>query len=493
MTFFAKSKGLLARSKQVSTCFEQQLKPYKKSLQLNSNQDSVVGWGFKSHTLKLKEQVADKHKFIHLEDGFIGYIGHPAKNGQNVSLIADKLGMYYQSQQPSDLDVSISNSLTGEQIVRVRKLIEQIQQHGITKYNCYSHIGDNKTYPKSLDKLKGQSFVLLVDQVAGDQSVIGAQATEHDFLLMIDEAKARYPESAIVVRTHPDTQFGKKTGVLANLIASGAITNVDVCNEICHPHSLIRHAKAIFTVSSQMGFEGLILGKKVHCFGLPFYAGWGLTIDSKQCCRRSDITNKAPVTLEQLVYAALIDYPRYCNPVSQRRCEIEEIVELLKYQQHPRTQWNTLYLVGFSFWKRSFMAVFCQHLAKKPIFTNKNPYKLAKTLTKNEQMLVWGNKFPTLINVLRVEDGFIRSSGLGSNLCKPSSLCIDSLGMYFNAQRLSQLETSLMGSNLTQEQYLDAVELLTLLKQQKVSKYNLSSVAHYQKPNTQKKVLLVVG
>jgi capsular polysaccharide export protein len=35
-----------------------------------------------------------------------------------------------------------------------------------------------------------------------------------------------------------------------------------------------------------MGFEALLLGKAVHCFGMPFYAGWGLTHDSKTCPRR---------------------------------------------------------------------------------------------------------------------------------------------------------------------------------------------------------------
>ena len=29
-----------------------------------------------------------------------------------------------------------------------------------------------------------------------------------------------------------------------------------------------------------MGFEALMLGKKVHCFGVSWYSGWGLTNDS---------------------------------------------------------------------------------------------------------------------------------------------------------------------------------------------------------------------
>lgn len=74
----------------------------------------------------------------------------------------------------------------------------------------------------------------------------------------------------------------------------------------CHPHALLNEVEAVYTVSSQMGFEALLLGKAVWCFGMPFYAGWGLTHDSKSCPRR-----QAQVSLPQLVAAALILYPRY--------------------------------------------------------------------------------------------------------------------------------------------------------------------------------------
>lgn len=43
----------------------------------------------------------------------------------------------------------------------------------------------------------------------------------------------------------------------------------------CAPLSLLAGADVVYTVTSQMGFEALMLGKEVHCFGMPFYAGWG--------------------------------------------------------------------------------------------------------------------------------------------------------------------------------------------------------------------------
>ena len=35
----------------------------------------------------------------------------------------------------------------------------------------------------------------------------------------------------------------------------------------------------VYVVSSTMGFEALLAGKSVTCFGMPWYAGWGATDD----------------------------------------------------------------------------------------------------------------------------------------------------------------------------------------------------------------------
>ena len=61
-------------------------------------------------------------------------------------------------------------------------------------------------------------------------------------------------------------------------------------------------------MTSLSGFEALLRKKKVITYGLPFYAGWGLTTDRHQILRR-----KTRRTLEELVYCALIKYPRYLD------------------------------------------------------------------------------------------------------------------------------------------------------------------------------------
>ena len=69
-------------------------------------------------------------------------------------------------------------------------------------------------------------------------------------------------------------------------------------------------------------FEALLRRKSVTCYGLPFYAGWGLTIDKIPCERR-----QRRLSLEELVAGALILYPNYLDPVSNLPCTPEVVLE----------------------------------------------------------------------------------------------------------------------------------------------------------------------
>jgi capsular polysaccharide export protein len=78
-------------------------------------------------------------------------------------------------------------------------------------------------------------------------------------------------------------------------------------------------------MTSLLGFEALIRGRRVVTLGAPFYAGWGLTDHRGPALPRRGLH----VTLEGLVHAALIDYPRYRDPVTGLPCPVEVAVERL--------------------------------------------------------------------------------------------------------------------------------------------------------------------
>jgi capsular polysaccharide export protein len=88
---------------------------------------------------------------------------------------------------------------------------------------------------------------------------------------------------------------------------------------------LIAMADALHVNSSLAGFEALLRGKPVTVHGVPFYAGWGLTIDRGPVPAR----RTARRTLDELVAAALLAYPRYLDPVTGLPCPAEVLVERL--------------------------------------------------------------------------------------------------------------------------------------------------------------------
>ena len=77
-------------------------------------------------------------------------------------------------------------------------------------------------------------------------------------------------------------------------------------------------------LTSLSGFEALLRGVEVHTWGLPFYAGWGLTKDRLSCPRRH-----RKLDLEELVFATLVAYPRYVSRLSGLFIEPEEAIQEL--------------------------------------------------------------------------------------------------------------------------------------------------------------------
>jgi len=94
MTLWTQSGGILARNAQISACLNQPLARFT-TADAPQPGDVLVGWGQKANTRQIKQKAQELGlPYWQLEDGFIGYIGHPAKGGKAVSLIADSVGIY---------------------------------------------------------------------------------------------------------------------------------------------------------------------------------------------------------------------------------------------------------------------------------------------------------------------------------------------------------------------------------------------------------------
>jgi capsular polysaccharide export protein len=223
---------------------------------------------------------------------------------------------------------------------------------------------------------------------------------------------------------------GRKRGHFGTLSA-GQRSRVTVLGEPVHPAGLLAQAAAVYVVSSQMGFEALLWGRPVRCFGMPFYAGWGLTRDELAAPAR-----RAPVEWPALVHAALVDYPRYTDPETGGPTSPERLLDWMGLQRRQREQFPPeLMAVGFSGWKRASLQRF---LAGSRIRSGA-PAEARRL--PGRWCCGGGRPGPRPPGqVLRVEDGFLRSVGLGADLVQPLSWVIDGRGLHYDARRPSDLE-----------------------------------------------------
>ena len=434
--------------------------------------DNIIGWGnkFSGRRAKIFARLFNSSYLIN-EDGFIAYI---ERKGFRLSLLSDTKEAYYQAKQNSDLVNLISNDLVEDESRNVTKIINCYKTRFISKYNAERDYEGTLNHP----------YVLLVDQVYGDLSVKYGMADGNSFKEMLDCAFKDFPNHSILIKIHPDVYNRKKRGYF-DIDALKKNSRIQIIAENCHPIRLIRESDAVYTVTSQVGFEALIWGKKVKCFGMPFYAGWGLTEDVLSLTNRKKI-----VSLEQLVHAALVKYPIYFDPETNKLTTVEKTIEYIGYQRQMRFRFTRkLYAYGFTPWKKSILRSFTQgselsfikHLEEAPI---------------DSTVLVWGSlnceKLHKSVKIVRVEDGFLRSVGLGGDLICPQSWVFDNEGIYYDSSNPSQLENILNYDDFKTEELERADGLIKKLIKNRISKYNLGD-HQLEIKNFKKTTILVVG
>jgi capsular polysaccharide export protein len=132
------------------------------------------------------------------------------------------------------------------------------------------------------------------------------------------------PAAYLIYKPHPDVVSGNRKGAVDKL------TLKSYCDQVLLDHSItdcLAVVDEVHTMTSLVGFEGLLRELKVVCYGLPFYSNWGLTDDQYDLSRRS-----RKLTLDELVAGTLIDYPLYMNWQTGDFTTPEVIVEHLKEQ-----------------------------------------------------------------------------------------------------------------------------------------------------------------
>lgn len=308
----------------------QYLFPQLKFLEYNqqnlNNADNYFIWG--THSYSRKINIAKKAVFYNkpiytLEMGFL----YSASNFHNlkienkyrtcISYTIDNVVPYYDARYASNLEQMLNDKnliITKEQKERARNCINKIIETHLTKYN------HQPIFEPNIGR-KGAKKVLVVDQSYGDMSISKGWASDFTFQQMLDCAIKENPGADIIVKTHPDTMTSKHSGYYTDLKAHD---NIYTQTEPINPISLIKYVDKVYVCTTQFGFEALMCGKEVRVFGMPFYAGWGLSKDEQICERRTNTRS-----LEEIFYITYILYSHYVNPETKQICELEEAMEYL--------------------------------------------------------------------------------------------------------------------------------------------------------------------
>ena len=430
--------------------------------------DWVGVWG-KSPTSGRGERVASRRDMpvLRVEDAFLrSVLPGRARGSPPLGLLLDDRGVHFDSSAPSALEHLLATHPLDETplLARAKVAMARMRAAHLSKYNAFD--------PDMPHPLPGQPYVLVIDQTKGDASIKHAGANANRFREMLVLAQLDNPGRKVLVKTHPETDHGFRAGHF------GPEDENDQVSLVTGPHSpwhLLENAAAVYTVSSGMGFEAIIAGHRPRVFGQPFYAGWGLSDDDHPVTRR-----QRSLTQAQLFAAAMILYPTWYDPYRDRLCEIETVLDILEAQARAWREDHDGYVAaGMRLWKRGPLQKFYGG-AKGVSFVNAPDKALPMARDQGRKLMVWaGQDGPEWhapeVTRLRIEDGFLRSRGLGADLTPPMSLVSDDLGIYYDPGQESRLERLIGDSpRLPAHARARAEELVARIKALKLSKYNLS-------------------
>ncbi len=392
---------------------------------------------------------------LRIEDAFLRSL-FPGRAGEpTLGLLIDAQGIHYDPSRPSDLETLLATHPLDDHALleRARRAMARLKASGLSKYSAH----DPALAPPP------PGYVLVIDQVKGDASLthggLDGPLPPHLFREMLVQAQLDFPGARIVIRTHPEARNGHRPGQF--LPEDAAAEHITLHDAPTNPWELLEGAIAVYTVSSQLGFEAIFAGHRPRVFGLPFYAGWGLTEDHIAHPRR-----RRRLTRAQLFAAAMLLYPKWYDPCRDRLCAFEDTLDHLEALTRAWAADRHGYTaLDMRLWKRPHLQAF---------FGQWQRLRFSKTPGPDRPSLVWGTApAPATDRNIRIEDGFLRSRGLGADLTPPLSLVADDLGIYYDPSQPSRLE-ALIAAPLPPGAEDRARALIEAITNHNLSKYNLA-------------------
>jgi capsular polysaccharide export protein len=199
---------------------------------------------------------------------------------------------------PNDIEgVLMEMEFTSDMMSQAAEFRQNVLMNGLNRFKVQS--------PQWRRPVNVERVILVVGQVESDPSLkhgIQSLRTNHTLLKAVCQANA---DAYIVYKPHPlvwtDIQAMQTKKQDPHLWCDECVGDVSLSH-------LLPKVNEVHVMTSLAGFEALIRGKKVSCYGRSFYAGWGLTTDMVPMPTRPRQLN-----VDELVAGALFSYPRYMN------------------------------------------------------------------------------------------------------------------------------------------------------------------------------------
>lgn len=158
--------------------------------------------------------------------------------------------------------------------------------------------------------------------------------------------------------------------------------------------------------------------------------------------------------------------------------------------------------IGFRRWKQAHLRPMLSPIPGRLHFVPDAAAAAALAPTAADRLLFWGATPPAGVGdlaqrsgaaMVRIEDGFARSVGLGSDLIRPRSLVLDIDGIYFDPSQPSALEHLLNTAYFRPEELAEAARVRAFIVEHGLTKYNHEPRGRAQWPSMGRRVVLVPG
>jgi len=292
----------------------------------------IVAWGMTPLPAGLPPTVT----VLRLEDGFLRSVGLGVDLVRPLSWVMDRQGIHFDATRPSELETLLATK-TFDQDLRCRAaaLRERIVVEQITKYNVGS---DTWRRPR------GRSRVILVPgQVPTDAAMSFATLCPATNMALLAAVRRENPDAYLLYKLHPD--IVARMRLQQETVADAAALCDEVIGDV-NMAELLGQVDEVHVMTSLTGFEALLRGRAVTCYGRPFYSGWGLTRDLHSPTQRRD----RRLSLDELVAGALINYPLYLNRHGTGLITPERALDTLLAQRRVRES-------GSDWWKEPYRMV----------------------------------------------------------------------------------------------------------------------------------------